>query len=773
MGIGNSFKGFETVFAAIRMFWQMTIRLIAVALVLQVIFLSAIIYFQHEKIYGKLEASDLCLIRTYASARIAYKISPVKQKVSVEYSCERKPMCLNYVYFINKFEPYVLMRLKIIKDKTIGLILWTSSIYLFVPLLMVYFSRRHKRDIQDKFIRGAKIVSPDKLRELIEQKSPSEYRFKITENIQIPIGIITRHCICLGKPGSGKTQLISRIVEQIIKSGFRAIIHDFKGDFITTFYDHRKHLIFNPLDKRHMGLKDAEMDLIDQCEELTLLDLDDKIKEKFTFLSESRSEKILPQFEYATLLDSINHIVDCIKPDSRFRHVKEQKKKVQKGIKGWSVFNELKSSIDIDAFCASLIPESASQDNFWPISSRQLLGSIITYCIHNKITSYAELWKIVNLGNEQLLEMFKGTPGCEEGAKLLTEAKTANNILAVMSNYTKPIKYLIGTEGEFSIKEWVKDSKNEKKTIFLSNYAMIQETIRPFLTMFADFSIKTLLSLDDDLNRRLFFILDEFGELGKIGTIVPLLTGSRSKGGAGFLLIQDTARINTIYGQDGCSTIVNACGNLISFAVKKEEAEFTSECFGSMEIKRTEQSKSMGVDNISDSISISEQTVEKRLVMPSEVTNVPTLNFYIQLTDYPVSRDKLDIISYDKKAQSYVGREDLLFRSRGSETGIQNGVGDELFSEVGSGRMDQELERDKEYYGELEPGTTKPESIGERIPPALLSKGGAEDYAHAKAECVIMPNSTMQEQNISIKNELSTKAQSVSDNESDSDGMLF
>ena len=102
-----------------------------------------------------------------------------------------------------------------------------------------------------------------------------------------------------------------------------------------------------------------------------------------------------------------------------------------------------------------------------------------------------------------------------------------------------------------------------------------------------------------------------------------------------------------------------------------------------MEIKRTEQSKSMGVDNISDSISISEQTVEKRLVMPSEVTNVPTLNFYIQLTDYPVSRDKLDIISYDKKAQSYVGREDLLFRSRGSETGIQNGVGDELFRKWG------------------------------------------------------------------------------------------
>ena len=132
-------------------------------------------------------------------------------------------------------------------------------------------------------------------------------------------------------------------------------------------------------------------------------------------------------------------------------------------------------------------------------------------------------------------------------AKLL--AKTANNILAVLSNYTKPIKYLIGTEGKFSIKEWVNDTESDRKVIFLSNYAMIQETIRPFLTLFADFSIKSLLSLDDDLNRRLFFILDEFGELGKIGTIVPLLTGSRSKGGASFILIQDTARINSIYGK--------------------------------------------------------------------------------------------------------------------------------------------------------------------------------------------------------------------------------
>ena len=470
------------------------------------------------------------------------------------------------------------------------------------------------------------------------------------------------------------------------------------------------------------------MDLIEMCNELKISDLNDEIINKYPseISKASKNDKVLSHFEYSQLLDSIVDIVDDIKPASKHYNIKEKKEKLSVKIRGWSIFNELRSSIDIDAFCASLIPESASQDNFWPISSRQLLGSIITYCIHNQITNYSDLWRMVNLGNEQLLELFKSTPGCEEGTKLLTEAKTANNILAVMSNYTKPIKYLVGTEGNFSIKEWVKDTNNDHKIIFLSNYAMIQETIRPFLTMFADFSIKTLLSLDDDLNRRLFFILDEFGELGKIGTIVPLLTGSRSKGGSSFLLIQDTARINTIYGQDGCSTIVNACGNLISFAVKKEEAEFTSDCFGSAEIKRTEESKSMGVDNISDSISISRQTVEKRLVMPSEVTNLPTLNFYIQLTDYPVSRDKLDIVAFDKRSHSYIGREDLLFKSlKSSESGYQDFSNsiippqevvppittpsenpenifhpeeDPLFSEINP----QSNKEDREYFGDLE-----------------------------------------------------------------------
>jgi len=66
----------------------------------------------------------------------------------------------------------------------------------------------------------------------------------------------------------------------------------------------------------------------------------------------------------------------------------------------------------------------------------------------------------------------------------------------------------------------------------------------------------------------------------------------------------------------------------------------------------------MGVDSNNSSISISHQTTEKRLVMPSEVMSVPTMNFYVQLTDYPVTKDKLDYIKFPKITESYLERGD-------------------------------------------------------------------------------------------------------------------
>jgi type IV secretory pathway TraG/TraD family ATPase VirD4 len=118
-----------------------------------------------------------------------------------------------------------------------------------------------------------------------------------------------------------------------------------------------------------------------------------------------------------------------------------------------------------------------------------------------------------------------------------------------------------------------------------------------------------------------------------------------------------------------------------------------------MEIKRSEESKSMGVEDMKDSISISKQTTEKRIVMPSEIMNIPTMNCYIQLTDYPVTRDRLDFMKFPKRCESYIGREDLLFASEEVKPGISEEIKtqDHSLNTVGI----QVTTKEDEFFGEI------------------------------------------------------------------------
>ena len=64
---------------------------------------------------------------------------------------------------------------------------------------------------------------------------------KINKRLSIPFKCENRHFFTIGKPGAGKTQLLCRAIEKVVERNDKAIVYDFKGDYISRFYNIRFH----------------------------------------------------------------------------------------------------------------------------------------------------------------------------------------------------------------------------------------------------------------------------------------------------------------------------------------------------------------------------------------------------------------------------------------------------------------------------------------------------------------------------------------------------
>jgi type IV secretory pathway TraG/TraD family ATPase VirD4 len=260
--------------------------------------------------------------------------------------------------------------------------------------------------------------------------------------------------------------------------------------------------------------------------------------------------------------------------------------------------------------------------------------------------------------------MLKSVKGGHRGLRYVEDAssKQAMSVFAVMMQYTKSFEYMSEADGSFSIDEWL-DKK--KGWIYVTNYPLIQDTLRPVLSLFIDLLGKKLLSQKDDYYRRVFFFLDEFGTLQRLSTIVRLLTLSRSKGGSIFIGIQDIGQIDKLYTEPLRQAIVNACSIHVVFSVADPKtAGFLSEKIGDTAYRKTDETHSMGAARHKDGISISEKDRQEKLVLPSEVMNLEDLSCYVQLPNYSLTKTHLAYKDYPCREEPFLVRESLLMSSR-------------------------------------------------------------------------------------------------------------
>ena len=450
--------------------------------------------------------------------------------------------------------------------------------YLAYFLILWKYRARARSQSSRKYIRGANASDAGEF--ALAAKRKREVLDLPFGSIRMPRGAENEHTFIVGRPATGKTNLLCQIVERLKNRKERAIIYDFKSDYFTKFYDPKEDLLFNPLDARSLG---------------------------------------------------------------------------------WNVFNEIKTFMDVDAITGSLVPNStAAGDPFWNDAARDVLAGIIHHLFRAGQKENRHLWKMVTEDGLAIRDALRKIPEGQRGFRYIEDAgsKQALSVFAVMMQYAKCFEFMKGNSGDFTLQHWL---DNGKGMIFITNYPGVQDTLRPVLSLFIDLLSRRLLSMADSRSRKIFFLLDEFGTLQRLSSIIRLLTLSRSKGGAVFIAIQDYGQIDRIYTRDHRQSIVNACGNGVTFALADPvSADISSAKLGETEYLDTETTRTMGVESLRDGTSLSERKKRERLFLPADIMDLEKLSAIVKFSTYDPVVSTFSFKEYPDRAPSFVMRPDLL-----------------------------------------------------------------------------------------------------------------
>ena len=254
-----------------------------------------------------------------------------------------------------------------------------------------------------------------------------------------------------------------------------------------------------------------------------------------------------------------------------------------------------------------------------------------------------DIYELVTSPNATIEEALRSSVSARKYAYAFdpSNQKTLNSLMSVFRTYTSCFEYLADIDGDFSVREWV---KNSSKNIFVQNRENIKEAISPALTLFIDTISRELLSHDDRTDKTIF-VLEEFGRLNRMSSVLDLLTNGRSKGASVYILVQEFAQIEAKYGKDGRKTIVNACSNQIYFGVNDaESAEEISKQIGQEE--KTQEDESIHhktqVEDM-EGLNVRKHKNIKSVVLPSEILNLKEREFYIKLSGLDWTKSKVFI----------------------------------------------------------------------------------------------------------------------------------
>lgn len=331
----------------------------------------------------------------------------------------------------------------------------------------------------------------------------------------------------------------------------------------------------------------------------------------------------------------------------------------------WSPFAEIRAEYDCQRIAKAAIPDVSGDSQEWHHYAQTLLGEVMLAMFKRGEHSMKKLLYFVSSADRnELAELLTGTAAailCAKG-----NDKMLSNTRGVIATYLVAWRYLPDT-GTFSVREWIRNESREN-WLFVSYRDDQMGMLRTLVATILELGIVEGLSLSENQDRDLWYILDEVDSLGKIGSLRAGQTKSRKYGGRFVLGLQTISQLRSTYGQDEAQTLLaNMATKLFLRAGDHQTADYCSKELGEQEIERRQVTETEGYSNSSggsllrpngssgssSSTTYSKLQETKATILASEIMNLEDLTGFLRIPSYPIGFVGIPYESLPEVALSY------------------------------------------------------------------------------------------------------------------------
>jgi hypothetical protein len=317
----------------------------------------------------------------------------------------------------------------------------------------------------------------------------------------------------------------------------------------------------------------------------------------------------------------------------------------------WALGADLRTRLDAADGAATLVPDiPGDRQPFWRQAARGVLEGILLDEIagHHGTApwTWGDLWRdwLARGHKATAARLSRSSEGRAAATFISGETKRASpeEVWSTLMSLVAPIKHLAaawpeaGPARSTSVCSWLAGD-TPYQVVILSTLSQYRELGKAVARLWIELVARQLLSMPDNPDRSVWFVLDEVALLGELPALLQLAVQGRAKGARIAVGTQDIGQLRAAWGRDRAMSLLNACSTLLLFRTSDVElAEWGARALGRAEVAEWSPSEGQHHGEHSGRSSGWTQHIrESYLVLPSELAQLPPLSAFIRIPGWP------------------------------------------------------------------------------------------------------------------------------------------